>query len=198
MRKTNSLPLASKLLPMFKNSILLKFISFLSFVLIQSGRKIQKTLLSTTINRQASFHKFLKTTYPIATKQKTLLVRNFSSASNVDFSSIKIPFEQAKFKELKGFYTYLLSKGVKFRRSTVKVPVGKTGSGEELTSWDSILLALVSESPVYTLMADLRGTNFIVLDFDTYKASLGEAGYALESVYFKLINYITTLSTNIK
>ena len=43
-------------------------------------------------------------------------------------------------------------------------------------------------------MADLRGTNFIVLDFDTYKASLGEAGYALESVYFKLINYITTLA----
>jgi hypothetical protein len=124
---------------------------------------------------------------------KKLYKRGRHYATEVEPTSIQIPFNQNKLKELRGFYNYLLSKGVKFRRSTVKVPIGKTGSVEELATWDSILLALISESPVYTLTADLRGTNFIVLDFDTYKASLGENDYELQSVYFKLISYISAI-----
>jgi len=51
----------------------------------------------------------------------------------------------------------------------------------------------MSQSPKYTLKADLRGSDFIVIDFDTYKAMLGESRFNLELTYLNLIAYVKTV-----
>jgi len=54
--------------------------------------------------------------------------------TGAETTEVTVPFSGRTRTDLQIFYSYLLSKGIKFRRGIANVPEGKTGSGEELVS----------------------------------------------------------------